>query len=41
MGKITDVIILKGGLQYQEDKTSIVVKQPCSELKLDTSIRSC
>ena len=39
-GEIIDVIILEGGLQYQEDKTSIVVKQPGTELKLDIGIRS-
>ena len=39
-GKIIDVVILEGGLQYQEDTTSIVVKSPGSELKVDTTIRS-
>ena len=39
-GKIIDVVILEGGLQYQEDTTSIVVKSPGSELKVDTKIRS-
>ena len=39
-GKITEVIILKGGLNYQEKTTSITVKPPGSELKVDTNIRS-
>ena len=39
-GEIVDVVILEGGLQYQDEKTSIVVKQPGNELKLDISIRN-
>ncbi len=39
-GKIVNVIILEGGLQYEENTTSILVKPPGTELKVDTSIRS-
>ena len=39
-GKITDVIILNGGILYEDDKTSIVVTNRGSELKVETSIRS-
>ena len=39
-GKIVNVIILKSGLQYQDEKTKILVKPPGNELKVDTTIRS-
>ena len=39
-GKIIDVIILDGGVNYQDDLTKIQVKSPGTELKTDLDIRS-
>ena len=39
-GKIVEVIIIKNGLNYQDNTTSIVIKPPGSGLKIDADIRS-
>ena len=39
-GKIVEVIIIKNGLNYQDNTTSIVIKPPGSGLKIDANIRS-
>ena len=38
-GRIEEVIILEGGLQYQQDKTEIKVVPPGSGAKIDVSVR--